>query len=189
MIILDEPAPSDIRGATFQKDDQWYIMVSPYLSREQSNFTIAHELAEIELDTDEELTIDERHHMANLRASEILLPEEKFECLVHDLPLEELKNKFPHCSYEVIARRTLAFIPRVLTIFDNGDQTLRTGSPELQYPFMITETEQQCIRECYQRKRPCNITKDNLQLTAHYIDQNTSFIRVILFTEALELFD
>ena len=181
--ILTESVPADVKGVAFQRGDQWYIMVSPHLTTEQQNFVIAHELAEIELNEREDLSLDERHQMANYRAGEILLPDEEFGVVVQHDDLDVLKARYPHCSYEVIARRTLAFLPRILTILDNGLRTTRIASEHLQYPYDMTDPEQQAVAECVRRREKVEIENENLALTVHYIDQNRGVIRVILFTE------
>ena len=183
--VLTEGVPADVKGVAFQRGDCWYIMVSPHLTREQQNFVMAHELAEIEFNEREDLSLDERHQLANHRAGEILLPEEEFGMAVHQHDLDMLKSHYPHCSYEVIARRTLAFIPRILTILDNGLQTTRIASENVQYPYDMTDPEQEAVAECVRRREKIEVAVDheNLGLTAHYIDQNRGFVRVILFTE------
>ena len=77
--IIEKLLPDNKRGAVFQKSGQWYIALNQLDTPERKNFTIAHEIAEIELFDRDDLTIDEKHRLANIRASEILLPDEHFK--------------------------------------------------------------------------------------------------------------
>ena len=114
--ILEEENPSDMRGTTFKIKGKWYITVNPDDTEERKNFTIAHELAEIILHDNNELTIDEKHKMADYMAAEFLMPEIDFKKVLFNNDLYELKKLYSNCSYEAIARRMLNYIPQVLTI-------------------------------------------------------------------------
>ena len=180
-ILEEEPVRENIRGAALRKEDSWYILVNRYDSFERMCFTIAHEIAEIELDERDDLSLDEKHLRANIRAGEILLPDEIFKKSVYTSSLPELKSYFPACSFEVIARRILRFRQAVLTILDNGEITLRTATDQMNHPSLPTAFEMKIIKECYQLKSEIKRNYDNLSLEAYYIDLHSGIERVILF--------
>lgn len=178
--ILLSDTISNTRGAIFKKNGQWYIQIDPHDTIERQCFTIAHELAEIELDDVQDISIDEKHHMANYRAGEILLPDKIFKPLVFKHTLHDLKNLFPTCSYEVLARRIVVFRQVIVTIYDNKSLTLRIGSEGIRYPIRPDTVELEIINECYEKQELIRKTCANLQLEAYYIAVNPDFQRVIL---------
>ena len=180
--ILYNKSILEIRGAAFQKDGNWYILINPDDTIERQNFTAAHELAEIEMSQREDLTLDERHRLSNFRAGEILLPENVFRPLLFQKSLYELKMIFPKCSYEVIARRSLIFRQSILTIMDNHSLTLRMASSEMNFPSRPDSVELKVIRECYAVKNMVKESGDQLDFEGFYIEVNKNIRRVILFT-------
>ena len=185
--ILEEENPSDTRGTAFKINDKWYITVNPNDTEERKNFTIAHELAEIKLHDNDELTIDEKHKLANHMAAEFLLPEEDCRETFFRNDLYELKKLYSNCSYEVIARRILSFIPLVLTIFDNRKIYTRIASESINFPSSPTKTELEVAEKCYQIKSKYEKTEENLKITGYFIDEDRGVERVILLTEILDI--
>ncbi len=181
IVLEDEPVGENLRGAAFRKGDTWYILVNKFDHFERKCFTIAHELAEIELDGRDDLGLDERHRRANIMAAEILLPDAVFRNHVFNSPLPELKRLFPACSFEVIARRILQFRRGVLTILDNGEITLRTASENLNYPSLPSQFEMETIKECYKIRADCHKEYNNLRMESYFIDLNRMVERIILF--------
>lgn len=186
--ILLSDTINDTRGAIFKKNGQWYIQIDSHDTVERQCFTIAHELAEIELHDVPDFSIDEKHQMANYRAGEILLPDEIFKSLVFKHTLYELKNLFPACSYEVIARRLVVFRRVIVTIYDNKNLTLRIGSEDIKYPVRPDAVELEIINDCYEKCDLIRKTYNNLELEAYYIAVNPDFQRVILLTFIQEEF-
>lgn len=181
--IIEKLLPDNKRGAAFKKNDRWYITLNRLDTPERKNFTIAHEIAEIELFDRDDITIDEKHRLANIRASQIMLPEEHFKSNVSKFNLLQLKEEYPHASHEVIARKILRFKNSVLTIFDNQAQTLRAGSEGMAFQQNIMPVEKETVRECYRCKAPV-IKEDHIaRCEAYFIDEDRGIERVILFTE------
>jgi len=185
--IIEKTTPRNIRGSAFKVKDKWYITVNQFDSEERKNFTIAHELAEIELDSREDLTLDEKHNLSNILAAEKLLPEHVFKEDIYHYNLYELKKLYPQASYEVIARRTLAYKKAVLTVFDNFIKTLRIGSDGINYPQQLFSEEKELIDKCYKQKEYVQNNRDNLIMHGYFIDEGMGMQRVILLTEIDEV--
>jgi len=185
--ILEEENPSGMRGTAFKVNGKWYITVNPNDTEERKNFTIAHELAEIILYDNDELTIDEKHKMANNMAAEFLMPEIDFKKVLFHNDLYELKKLYSNCSHEAIARRMLDFIPQVLTIFDNRAIYTRMASESINFPSSPAKSELEVAEKCYQTRNKHEKTEENLKITGYFIDEGRGVERVILLTEVLDM--
>jgi len=185
--ILEEENPSDTSGTAFKVEDKWYITVNPNDTEERKNFTIAHELAETILYGNNELTIDEKHKMANHMAAEFLMPECDFKEALFSNDLYALKKLYSNCSYEAIARRILNYIPQVLTIFDNRKIYTRIASESINFPSFPARTELEVAEKCYQTRNKHEKTEQNLKITGYFIDEGRGVERVILLTEILDI--
>ena len=178
--ILDKAIPGNIRGSAFKVKNKWIITVNSLDPEERKNFTIAHELAEIELDSREDLSQDEKHHQANIAAGKKLIPDESFKSDVHSNDLLQLKEMYPQASYEVIARRILAFKKAVLTIFDNYSKTLRIASEGINYPHLLLPEEKEVIDLCYKDENCMEKKKDNIAIQGYFIEEQNGIKRVIM---------
>lgn len=183
IVILQEENPAPVRGSVFKINGIWHITVDPDDTIERQNFTIAHEIAETELYDAPDLSPDEKHVLANRIAGELLLPDDPFKNDVWIFNLIDLKMRYPHCSYEVIARRSLSFRNRVLTIFDNGRLTVRTASEEFQFPRQCTDLEKQIADKCYSQRKYCSGENDFISCEGCYVNAGRGVLRVILLTE------
>jgi hypothetical protein len=107
--------------------------------------------------------------------------------VTHNLPpatiLIQLKEMFPHASWEAIARRWAEFKPAVLTIFDNGLVTRRFAPSELAHPHNPTLAELNTARQCWESRTHLTATTDELTIQAYFVDDNRGVERVILLTE------
>ena len=181
--ILYQNLSPGLRGSVFQKEGHWYIIVNQDDSDERRNFTIAHEYFEIQLYERNDISIDDKHYLANQMASEYFLPEDTFGEAVHENNLFELKRMFPSISYEVIARRIPFFLPVIVSILDNKEVTSRFGSPDINFPRTISETEMKAANLCYDSRDKLTISDPPLDITAYFIDDSTSIERVIVIAE------
>lgn len=181
--ILFQNLSPGLRGSVFQKKGQWYIIVNQADSIERRNFTIAHEYFEIQLFKREDISTDDKHHLANQMASEYFLPEEAFAEAVHKNDLFELKEIFTSISFEVIARRIPHFLPVIFTILDNKQVTSRFGSPDINFPQTISEPELKAANLCYDSREIVNFSDQLLNITGYYLDDQTSIERVIIIAE------
>ena len=187
VVIVEKESIPSVLGASFQKNGKWHIMLDASYGEERKNFTIAHELAEIILYDENELTIDEKHNKANHLAAELLMPGELFRQDVFKNDLYQLKKIYNGCSYEVIARRMLRFVPLIVTIYDNKQKYLRISSDSLNFPHSPTKNELEVVEECYRVKEKTEKCEDNLLITGYYIDDGKNVERVILLTEILDI--
>ena len=184
--ILYQSVGPGIRDSTFQKDNQWYIVVNRHDPPERQNFTIAHEYFEIQLNDRQDLSLDEKHHLANRMAAEFLLQDAAFEALALTKNLHELKQEFPHASYEVIARRLPYFRPVVVSILDNLRVTSRFGAPNINYPRKISEIEMKVARSSYATKKTVTLSEPPLKVTGYYLEEINSIVRVFVIAEVDE---
>ena len=181
--IIEKPFSDNLRGSAFKVNDKWFIAVNQLDPEERKNFTIAHELAEIELATREDLSDDEKHNLANIKAAEKLLPERSFKNDMFKFNLYQLKKLYPQASYEVIARRILDYKNAVLTIFDNFSKTIRIGSRGINFPQFLLPEEKKVVKKCYNLKGYSEKEKDNISIKGYYIDEGRGVKRVIMLTE------
>lgn len=184
--ILYQSVGPGIRGSTFQKDNQWYIVVNRHDPPERQNFTIAHEYFEIQLDDRQDLSLDEKHQLANRMAAEFLLPDAAFGALALTKNLHELKQEFPYASYEVIARRLPHFRPVVVSILDNLRVTSRFGAPNINYPRKISEIEMKAARISYETRKTVTLSEPPLKVTGYYLEEINSIVRVFVIAEVDE---
>jgi len=178
--IRFEKLSPGLRGCSFVKGGKRYILVNENDPFERQNFTIAHEYYELILDEEPHLTLDEKHRLANRKASELLLPKNSFGDAVHSCDLHELKTLFPETSFEVIARRMIYFLPVVITIFDNESCTSRFGSDTINYPKKISPPEMTAAQQCYDTGDTVNIKAPPLNISAYYLDETNGIRRVIV---------
>ncbi|MFC1477573.1 ImmA/IrrE family metallo-endopeptidase [candidate division KSB1 bacterium] len=178
-----ERLSGNLRGSMFRKDNEWYILVNEEDPPERQNFTIAHEYAEILLNDEPGILLDEKHRQANRMAAELLLPEDVFRNSLCEKDLHALKNNFPDVSYEVIARRMTHFLPVVITIFDNGSLTARTGPDTINYPRAVSAEETEVVRQCYETGKTVRVENPPLCICGYYLEETNGIRRVILITE------
>lgn len=185
--ILEEDSPSDVKGTAFKIGEKWYITVNPQDTEERKSFTIAHEIAEIMLYDDKELSNDDKHKIANFIAGEILMPKEEFKKDIYQNDLYQLKKIYSNCSYEAISRRMLNFMPQILTIFDNKKKYIRIASESIRFPQNLTKAELDVVEKCYELKSRYEKNEENLKIIGYFIDEGRGVERVILLTEILDL--
>ncbi len=165
------------------------IFVDPDLYPPRMNWRFCHELAHILLNHPSTKSIaQENEFEADELATELMLPRAEFEPLSAELDLPELKVRFPHASWEVIARKRIRFRPAVLSIFDNEVLTYRKAPQNMNYPRQLSPEELEVVQKCYEAKEHFKIRTDLLFVAGYYIDENPDVKRVILLTEVLEAF-
>jgi len=160
------------------------IYLKPDLFPPRMNWLYCHELSHILLGhTDSGVISKKQETEADELASELILPENQFYPKAKKSDLSELKELFPHASWEVIARRRVHFRPAVLTILDNENLTSRGAPEDYNFPMRISEIEQSLINKTYLECQHFKKSADDLYLESYYIDENPDFKRVILLTE------
>ena len=187
VFIIEKENFTDTRGAVFKAGNKWYITINANDTEERKSFTIAHELGEIILYDNSELSNDDKHKISNLIAADFLMPEDEFKKDIQNNDLKQLKKKYKNCSYEAIARRILKFIPHVLTIFDNKKKYIRIASDSINFPSAITQIEQEVVERCYQTENHHEKKEDNLMIKGYYINEGKGVERVILLTEIFDI--
>ncbi|MBU1652417.1 ImmA/IrrE family metallo-endopeptidase, partial [bacterium] len=160
------------------------IYLNADLPEERANWAFCHELAHLLLKHHERMprdTVEEeaQERAANFLASDLILPEEEFKPLMH-LSLEELKQRFSHASYEVIARRRLKFRPGLLTIVDDVKISARLAPDGWNRPMQLFPPESQALDRCLQEKNELVLQEEGMTVEATYIDEGRGVVRVIL---------
>lgn len=162
------------------------IFLNPDLYEPRLNWHFCHELAHILLGHSADSISRENEKEADEYAAELMLPESEFRPLVYDLSLADLKEAFPHASWEVIARRLIRFNPAVLTIYDDKKLTCR-GAPEgYAYPAKTTKPELELIKNCYNFCTHLDNELDGLMMYGYYIDEGRGVKRVLLLTRVCD---
>lgn len=136
--------------------------------------------------TEAETFYAEMETEADELASELMLPRIGFRNDMKTIDLAGLKEKYPHASWEVIARRWSDERPAVMTIFDNNLLTARYAPEGLACPSQPIQPEIDTIRECSVSRNHIkrSITNDiRLHLQAFFIDDDRGVERVILLTQ------
>lgn len=158
------------------------------------NYAFCHELAHILLGHPLESTLRiEIEREADRLAAELMLPEVDFRQQMRRRTLPELKDAYPHASWEVIARRWAEFRPAVLTIYDRfagctEKLTARTAADGFGYPPRPTTSELKIITTAFTERTHQSAETDSLVLQAYYIDDGRGVERVILLTEVKDYF-
>ncbi len=129
--VLDRDLPMR-RGQSYRYRGMKFVDIGRTDRAERRNFTLAHEIMELELPaaiTPKDL----RHEIAVRGAATLLCPSRFFRdaCTRGPFDLFELKAAFSTASHEAIALRSLDFLEAVITVFDNG----RLVNRQTSYPF------------------------------------------------------
>lgn len=154
---------------------------------ERRNWTFCHELGHIILEHSSKPS-DSEEREADEFAAEIILPERDFVPDSSGLELTQLKELYPHASHEVIVRRGLKYNQAIVTIIDNGIITRRMASDGLVFPLNLSPGEKQILQQCQETKSEVSFTFDNLELSAYYIDEGKSVIRIIIVVKPFDTF-
>jgi IrrE N-terminal-like domain len=181
LIRFEESMPDGITAYKYDTDSGSVVVLEKNQYPERLNFALAHEVAHIQLNHSGEVGENEEQE-ANRLASEILLPTDQFAPLAH-MSIRELKEFFPHTSFEALARRRIAFVPSVLTLIDDYSLKYRLSSDSFSAPDYPTQFEWDVIKECYSLTHDISKTGDGITANATFIDTGRGIIRVILTVE------
>jgi hypothetical protein len=129
--VLEGPLPMR-RGQSYRYRGMKFVDIGKTDRAERRNFTLAHEIMELELPDaldDKEL----RHETAVRGAAALLCPTRFFRdaCTANAFDLFELKATFASASHEVVALRSLDFAEAIVSVFDNS----RLVNRQTSYPF------------------------------------------------------
>jgi hypothetical protein len=162
------------------------IVIDLDLSEERMNWTFCHELAHLLLKHgSRERSIhvaDEKE--AHELAQDLMLPPGAFRGEARRLSLPELRTRYPHASWEVLARTRVRHRPAVLTIFDNGRRTLRMAPPPLTCPSRLHAQEQEVKNRVEETKSNAQIRGDGLRVEGVFVDEERGVQRIILLAES-----
>ncbi|MGQ9503551.1 MAG: hypothetical protein ACUVQG_00850 [Thermogutta sp.] len=160
-VAIDAEGTQRARCVRLQQGLQtrWLLLLRGEVRPERLQWAAAHEIGEIlALDAMvylgwdvNELQPAGREWLANEIAKRLLLPFPQFLMDGRELgwDLIRLKERYPHASHEVIARRMLdAPIPLVITIFDNGELYWRRSNAVFSPP-PLTCQERSCWKTAH----------------------------------------
>ena len=181
-LIYETPLPGNVPAYKYEDDDgDQVVVLDSVLPPERQHFSLAHETAHILLGHRDEIS-EEEESEADQLASELLLPEAPFSENAH-LTLRELKELFPHASFEAIARRRLQFISAALTIVDNMKLTRRLMSDDFQAPPRPVTPEWKAIQRSYEEHTDIEQIRGGLLFRTTYVDDRRGVARVLLRVE------
>ncbi len=178
---FETPLPDGVPAYKYDTDNGSDVVLDSSLPDERLNFALAHEVAHILLNHSGYIEEDEEWE-ANRMASHLLLPEDEFAPNA-TMGLRELKELFPHASFEAIARRRLAFVQGVLTIADNGRIRSRITSEFFAAPSMVTPPEQELLRESLENSEDLHVLGEGVSWNATYVNDGRGVERVLLYGE------
>ena len=181
-LVLNENVLEGRRGQNFRFRGKNFIEVDARDRRVRQNFTIAHEILEVELEKITQKSA-ERHRMASVFAPCLLMPSNWFQraCLDCDYDLFEVKKMFDNVSYEAAALRMLAFAPAVVTVCDNGKVTNRKTSYSFYVSRKLFDVEKQAIAQVLESGEKCFMSHEGIETVAYPIFEK-EFKRIILRT-------
>jgi len=178
--VLDRDLPMR-RGQSYRYRGMKFVDIGKGTRVERRNFTLAHEIMELELP--EAITAkDFRHKIAVRGAAALLCPACFFReaCAADALDLFGVKVIFSTASHEVVALRSLDFSEAIITIFDNG----RLKNRETSYPFgaqPVSPQERELVRQVMRSGEVEPDSWEAASATAYPVFEN-DFKRVILHT-------
>ena len=178
--VIVRVASMDENTRGYKIDDT--IVLNELSLPERRNWTFCHELGHLVSGHGADPS-DEEEREADAFAAELMLPERDFIPDSKGMKLDELKELYPHSSWEVIARRCLQFHPAVLSIFDQKELTLRVGSSELNFPPEPMKEEMEVMEECYDKRTHLRSKSTGINIQGYYINQGMDIIRVILISQ------
>ena len=160
------------------------VYLDESLSPERRNFAFCHELAHRLLNHQLKETLsEEMEREANSLAAELLLPPDTFRMDAVIYRLDQLKELYPQASWEVIARSRLMVVPAIMTIFDNGKQTVRLAPDDFQFPYHLMPVEMEVYSYCMKNREHYILRKDSILISGYVVDSGEGVLRIILWTE------
>ncbi|MCH7955839.1 MAG: ImmA/IrrE family metallo-endopeptidase [Candidatus Marinimicrobia bacterium] len=191
--LLPVDLDDSLRGCVSVFNNIKVILINQNDRAERQNFTIAHEIGHyVHNHLNESEQTWQQEEEANSFAADLLLDPAELRGLAYE-PLDDLKETFSHCSYEVIARQCLKHRDAVLTIFDNFHMTVRILSPLMnrEGKIPLQDYEFETVKRCLKQRKRIHRRNNEMECWANYIEDppGTKFRRVILFTEGRESFD
>lgn len=181
--VLDRDLPQR-RGQSYRYRGMKSVDLGRADRAERRNFTLAHEIMELELPST--ASDKQAKHETAMRGAAALLCPARFlraclrEASAAPFDLFRLKAVFSTASHEVVALRSLDFTEAIITVFDNG----RLVNRQTSYPFGIqpvTRQERDLMRRAIRSGDVCEATWPGVFAAAYPIFDN-AIKRVILRT-------
>lgn len=156
-------------------------------SLESQTYSIFHTLAHNHLGTVcSESTVDEEKAADNL-TYELLIPIEEIKDYI-DYSLFKLKEIFPYCSFETIAKRLRSLKKNILTIWHNYTLVFRENSSSGSFNVKLDPFEIECMNYSYKTQDSIGRANENRKLRCFsYFIKEESRKKVILFTERINI--
>jgi len=159
--------------------------VNKKFSLESQVYSIFHTLAHSQLGTICSKSTSSEEKAAEILNYELLIPEAEIKNHINDT-LFKLKDIFPYCTYETIARRLHLIKKYTITIWHNYELILREnpyGQPVNEKPH---RWELECMRYSYRNQSSIGRGNENEKLRClSYFIKEESKNKVILFTERM----
>jgi len=181
--VLTESTLEGRRGQNFIFRGKKYIEVDIRDRKVRQNFTIAHEILEVDLG---EIVPDptERHKLAILWSPFLLMPSNWFQetCIEHNFDILKVKKVFDNVSHEAVALHMLHLAPAIVTVFDNDRVTNRRSSYSFYISIKPIPLEQEAIDQVLESGREFRTQRDGVEVAACPVFEE-EFKRVILRTQ------
>ncbi len=164
-------------------EDKKIFYINERFSLESQVFSIFHTLAHSQLETICEKSTSSEEMAAEITTYELLIPENEIKNYIND-NLIKLKDIFPYCSFETIAKRLQLIKCNVLTIWHNFEIVFRKNLSGLSVNEKPDMFEIECMKYSY--KNQCSIGRGNenrrIKCLSYFIKEE-SRKKVILFME------
>jgi hypothetical protein len=164
------------------------IVIDVDLSEERMNWTFCHELAHLLLKhgkTGRSVSAHDEKEAHEL-AQDLLLPPETFRADVHRFSLPELRMRYPQASWEAIARTRVRHRPAILTIFDNGQRTLRMAPAPMNCPAQLHPLEESIKKSLQAGETAAEVHSEGIHVEGVFVDEGRDVRRIILLAESEE---
>lgn len=184
----------EIKSLEFEKDvpsilskNGKIFYVNEKYSLESQVYSIFHTLAHIQLGTECKKTTSSEEKAAEILTLELLMPENEIKEYIN-FSLFKLKNIFPYCSYEAIAKRILLLKKTNLSIWYDYKLVFREDSSDNPIGRDPDPFEMECMRYSYKIQGSVGRANENrgLKCNAYFIKEKSKK-EIILFTERIDL--
>ena len=184
----------EIKSSKFEKDvpsilskNGKIFYVNEKYSLESQVYSIFHTLAHIQLGTECKKSTSSEEKAVELLTLELLIPEDEIKEYIN-CSLFKLKNIFPYCLYETIAKRILFLKKTNLSIWYDYELVFREDSLDKPIGKDPDPFEMECMIYSYKIQGSVGRANENkgLRCNAYFVKEKSKK-EIILFTERINL--
>lgn len=184
----------EIKSSHFERDvpsilskNRKIFYVNEKYSLESQAYSIFHTLAHIQLGTECKKSTFSEEKAAEFLTFELLMPENEIKEYIN-CSLFKLKDIFPYCLYETIAKRILLLKKTNLSIWYDYKLVFRENFSDKPIGKDPDTFEMECMRYSYKIQGSVGRANENkgLRCNAYFIREKSKK-EIILFTERIDL--